>query len=300
MRKALKVVIYIVGTLIVIGAILAFTAQMLSERKRQRVIDVKVTPLAYVSDEASLARGKHLFLSRGCAECHGENGGGHVVIDQGGMYIKSPNITPGAGSVVAKYTEADWVRSIRHGVNPARHPMSLMPSSDYNQVTDVDLAALIAYTRSLPPVAGEGAAIRFPLIVKALYAVGKIKDDAETIDHTRPPPQPVPDAVTAENGAYLAHLCAGCHGDKFSGGPIPGTPPEWPPAANLTPGEGSAMVRYDAPEKFLAMIRTGKRPDNSAVSAVMPFPTLKNMSDTELGALYVYLKTLPPLSAGNR
>ena len=300
MRKALKVVIYIVGTLIVIGAILAFTAQMLSERKRQRVIDVKVTPLAYVSDEASLARGKHLFLSRGCAECHGENGGGHVVIDQGGMYIKSPNITPGPGGVVAKYTEADWVRSIRHGVNPDHHPMSLMPSSDYNQFTDVDLAALIAYTRSLPPVAGEGATIRFPLIVKALYAVGKIKDDAETIDHTRPPPQPVPDAVTAENGAYLAHLCAGCHGDKFSGGPIPGTPPEWPPAANLTPGEGSAMVRYDAPEKFLAMIRTGKRPDNSAVSAVMPFPTLKNMSDTELGALYVYLKTLPPLSAGNR
>ena len=300
MRKALKVVIYIVVTLVVIGAILAFAAQMLSERKRQRVVDVNMTPLAYVSDEASLARGKHLFLSRGCAECHGENGGGHVVIDQGGMYIKSPNITPGAGSVVAKYTEADWVRSIRHGVNPDRHPMSLMPSSDYNQFTDVDLAALIAYTRSLPPAAGEGATIRFPLIVKALYAVGKIKDDAETIDHMRPPPQPVPDAVTAENGAYLAHLCAGCHGDKFSGGPIPGTPPEWPPAANLTSGEGSAMVRYDAPEKFLAMIRTGKRPDSSAVSTVMPFPSLKNMSDTELGALYVYLKTLPPLSAGNR
>ena len=71
-------------------------------------------------------------------------------------------------------------------------------------------------------------------------------------------------------------------------------------AANLTPGDDSAMLRYDAPEKFVAMIRTGKRPDNSAVSSVMPFPTLKNMSDTELGALYVYLKTLPPRPAGNR
>ena len=300
MRRALKVVIYVIVTLVVIGAILGAAAQMLSERKRQRVIDVKVAPLAFVSDEAALARGKHLFLSRGCAECHAENGAGHVVIDQGGMYIKSPNITAGPGSVVAKYAEADWVRAIRHGVNPHGHPMILMPSADYNQMTDADLTALVAYVRSLPPVTGEGATIRLPLIVKALYAVGTIKDDAETIDHTRQPPQPVPDAVTPENGAYIAHMCIGCHGQGFSGGPIPGAPPEWPPAANLTPGEGNAMKRYDAPEKFVAMIRTGKRPDNSAVSSVMPFPSLKNMSDTELGALYVYLKTLPPRATGNR
>jgi len=300
MRKALKVAVYVVVTLLVIGALLAFAAQLLSERKRQRTVDVNVQALAYVSDEASLVRGKHLFISRGCAECHGENGGGHVVIDQGGMYIKSPNITKGPGNVVAKYSEADWVRTIRHGVNPDRHPMMVMPSGDYNQMTDADLAAVIAYVRSLPPVAGEGATIRLPLIVKALYAAGKIQDDAETIDHSRPPPQPVPDAVTAENGAYLANMCTGCHGRGLSGGPIPGTPPEWPPAANLTPGEGSAMMRYDTPAKFTAMIRTGKRPDDSNVSSVMPFAALKNLSDVELGALYAYLKTLPPRSGGNR
>ena len=110
MRKVFKIIIYVVVGLVVIGALGAFAAQMLSDRKRQRTIDIKVEPLAYVSDDASLARGKHLFMSRGCAECHGENGGGHIVIDQGGMYIKSPNITNGSGSVVAKYTEADWVR----------------------------------------------------------------------------------------------------------------------------------------------------------------------------------------------
>ena len=300
MRKAFKIVVYVVVALVVIGALLALSAQLLSERKRQRTIDVDVQPLAYASDEASLARGKHLFMSRGCAECHGENGGGHVVIDQGGMYVKSPNITNGPGSVVAKYSEADWVRTIRHGVNPDRHPLILMPSGDYNQLTDADLAAVIAYVRSLPPVAGEVATIRLPMIVKALYAAGKIQDDAETIDHSRLPPKPVPDAVTPENGAYLANMCTGCHGRNFSGGPIPGTPPEWPPAANLTPGEGSGMIRYDTPAKFIAMIRTTKRPDNSGVSSVMPFATLKNLNDTELGALYAYLKTLPPRAGGNR
>ena len=59
------------------------------------------------------------------------------------------------------------------------------------------------------------------------------------------------------------------------------------------------MTRYDAPAKFVAMIRTGKRPDSSEVSAVMPFPSLRNLNDTELGALYAYLKTLPPRAAGN-
>ena len=300
MRKALKVSLYVIIALVAIAALLALLAHVLSERKRQRTIDVPVDPLAFVSDDASIARGKHLFMSRGCAECHGENGGGHVVIDQDGMFIKSPNITRGAGSVVANYGEVDWVRTIRHGIKPARHPMILMPSADYNQLTNADLAALIAYTRSLPPVAGEGAVIHLPLIVKALYAVGEIQDDAATIDHTRPPPTPVADAVTPENGAYVANICIGCHGAGLSGGEIPGAPPAWPPAANLTPGDGSAMARYDTPNKFVTMIRTAKRPDGSDVSAVMPFATLRNLSDTELGALYAYLKTVPPRATGNR
>jgi mono/diheme cytochrome c family protein len=300
MRKALKLSLYVIVALIAVVALLAILAHVLSERKRQRTIEVPVDPLAFVSDDASIARGKHLFMSRGCAECHGENGAGHVVIDQSGMFIKSPNITRGSGSAVANYGEVDWVRTIRHGIKPDKHPVILMPSADYNQLTNVDLAALIAYVRSLPPVSGEGAVIRLPLIVKALYAVGKINDDAETIDHTRPPPNPVADAVTPENGAYITNTCIGCHGPGLSGGEIPGAPPEWPPAANLTPGNGSAMTRYDTPNKFVTMIRTAKRPDGTDVSRVMPFPSLKNLSDTELGALYAYLKTLPPRAAGNR
>jgi mono/diheme cytochrome c family protein len=300
MRKAIKIVAIVVAGLVVLAACLALLASALSERKRQRAIDVAVTPVAYVSDDSARARGKYLFESRGCAECHGADGRGIVVIDSGGLYIKSPNISAGPGSVVDKYTEADWVRTIRHGVKPDRHPVIIMPSKDYNRLTDADLAALVAYTRSLPPVSGEGASIRFPLIVKALYAAGKIKDDAEEIDHALPPSKAVPDAVTIEHGAYVANMCLGCHGSNLSGGPIPGTPPEWPPAANLTPGAGSAMPRYDSPEKFVAMLRTGKRPDATAVSAVMPFESLKHLSDTDIAALYMYLKSLPPRNAGGR
>jgi mono/diheme cytochrome c family protein len=299
MRKGLKVVAFVVGGLLVAGVVLALAAVWLSERKRTRVIELTIAPVRYVMDDAAIRRGKYLYESRGCMECHGADGAGRDVIDDpAGMYIKSPNISPGAGSVVRNYTEADWVRSIRHGVSPRGHPLFIMPSKDYNQMTDADLAALVAYVRSLPPAAGEGAVVRLPLMVKALYALGAVKDDAERIDHARPPPAPVPEAVTAEHGAYVAKMCAGCHGDGFSGGKIPGAPPAWPPSANLTPGAGSAMPRYDTAEKFAAMLRTGKRPDGSAVSPVMPFPSLRNLSDTDVRAVYVYLQGLPARPAG--
>jgi hypothetical protein len=70
--------------------------------------------------------------------------------------------------------------------------------------------------------------------------------------------------------------------------------PDWPPAPRLAPGPGSAMARYDTPARFAAMMRSGKRPDGSAVSAVMPFTTLRNLSDTDLDAIYAYLSALAP------
>jgi mono/diheme cytochrome c family protein len=301
MRRVFKVVTIAIAGLVAIATLLAFLAGWLGERKRQRIIDLTVAPVAFVSGAAALERGKYLYESRGCMECHGVDGGGREVVnDAGGMYVKSPNISPGPGSVVKDYTEADWVRAVRHGVSANKHPLFLMPSADYNQMTDADLAALVAYVRALPPVPGGAAVVRFPFLVKVLYAIGEIKDDADVIDHTLPPSAPVAESISVEHGAYVANLCRGCHGDGFSGGKIPGTPPDWPAAANLTPGSGSAMARYDSAEKFSAMLRTGKRPDGSAVSSVMPFPTLRHLDDTDVGALYVYLKSLPPRAAGGR
>ncbi len=301
MRKILKAAAFVLGALVIVAVALGLAAGPLSERKRARVVDFVVAPVAYVQGEAAIKRGKYLFDSRGCMQCHGADGAGREVInDPNGMYIKSPNISPGPGSVVKGYTEADWVRSIRHGVSPQKHPLFLMPSKDYNRMTDADVAALVAYVRSLPPTSGTAAEVRFPFMVKALYASGAVNDDAELIDHSLPPPAPVPEAVSVEHGKYVVAMCTGCHGDGLSGGKIPGTPPEWPPAANLTPGAGSVMPRYDSVDKFAGMLRTGKRPDGSPVSTVMPFPTLRNLNDTDVGAIYVYLKTVPARPEGSR
>jgi mono/diheme cytochrome c family protein len=192
------------------------------------------------------------------------------------------------------------VRTIRHGVKPARQPLFIMPSEDYNRLTDTDLGALVAYVKQLAPVAGSGLVARIPPLVKTLYAAGVIRDAAEKIDHTLPPSTPVAEDGSATQGAYVANGCIGCHGPRLSGGKIPGAPPAWPAAANLTPGEGSAMARYAGVGQFTAMLRTGKRPDGTAVSAVMPFSSLRELNDTEAKALFAHLKQLAPVAAGSR
>jgi mono/diheme cytochrome c family protein len=299
-KKALRLAAIVLIVVAVAAVAAFFGAAWMGDRKMQRTVDVRVVPVPYAKDRAAAKLGKYIFESRGCSECHGDDGRGIAFIDTPGMQVKSPNITTGPGGVVSDYNEGDWVRAIRHGVNPQGHALFLMPCEDYNRMNDSDFAALVAYTRGLPPVAGESAAIRLPMMVKALYGVGLIRDGSEKIDHRRPPSPPVPVAATVEHGAYVANMCMGCHGAALSGGPVPGAPPDWPPAANLTPGEGGTMARYDTAGMFMAMMRTGKRPDGTEVSQVMPFMTLRNMNDTDLTAMHAYLKTLPPRRTGER
>ena len=299
MHKIVKITGVGVAALAAIAAAAAYTTCAVADHKAHRVVDVAPAPVAYRTDEESLRRGRYLFATRGCMHCHGADGGGRAFIDDPkGLYIKSPNIT--SDGVVKDYTETDWVRSIRHGVKPSGQPLLVMPSADFNRLTDEDLAAIVAYARSLPPAPGGAAEIRLPLIVKALYGLGVVQDAAEKIDHTVPPSPPIPPAVTPEYGAYVANSCIGCHGASLSGGKIPGGPPDWPSAANLTPGSHSVMPRYDTPEKFVAMMHSGQRPDGSAVSPVMPFETLAAMSEVDLRAVYAYLSTLASRPHGSR
>ena len=290
----------LLGIVAAAAAALAVGAH-LGDRKMQRRVEVKLDAVPFRSDAATIERGRYLYVSRNCAECHGANGAGKDVVNDGkGLLIHAPNITASAGSAVAAYTALDWTRTIRHGVKPDGRPTIVMPSEDYARFTDADVAAVVAYVRQLPPAAGPGATIAFPLPVRALYAAGLVKDAAERIDHTLAPAQPVPEGVTVAHGAYVANTCIGCHGEHLSGGKIPGAPPDWPAAANLTPGAGSALSRYPTADAMIAMFRSGKRPDGSAVSPVMPFAGLRAMSDTDARALYLYLNSVPARASGQR
>ena len=286
------------GVLLVLAAAGVATGLQLAERKMARKVAVDVQPVALGSDTAALQRGKYLFSSRGCADCHGANGTGKVFVDNGkDLRIKGPNITTGSGGVVAAYQPADWVRTIRHGVTPAGRPLMIMPSEDYNRLTDADLGALVAYVKTLPPATGTGAEVVLPLPARVLYGFGAIQDAAAKIDHALPPATAVAEGVNVQHGAYVANMCLGCHNPQLTGGRIPGGPPEWPPAANLTPVADSGMTAYAQPEALMKMFKTGVRADGSKIQ-VMPFDSLRELNETDVRALHMYLRSLPPRPRG--
>lgn len=300
MNKWVKRTSIVLAGLAALGIATAVVGKVLGERKMVRKIDVPVAPVEVIADAAHIEHGRYLYTTRGCADCHGANGAGKVVIKDGGMYVVAPNITAGPNGVTANYKVVDWVRTVRHGVKPNGNPALIMPSADYNRLTDDDMGSLVAYVQQMKPVPGERALIKVPVPVKALYAFGVIPDAAEIIDHNLPPAKAVTASVTPSYGAYVANSCIGCHGAHLSGGKIPGGAPTWPAASNLTPGKGSAMTRYPTAESFIAMLRSGHRPDGSAISPVMPFASLGQMNDTDLRALHAYLQTVPPRAAGQR
>jgi mono/diheme cytochrome c family protein len=293
--KWIAAAVAVVAVVVVGAAVLGY---QMAERKMMRKLDVPVKPVAYSGEAQALQRGKYLFESRGCVDCHGANGGGREFVNDGkGLRFAGPNITP--GGVTASYRPEDWVRIIRHGVKPNGQPAMIMPSEDYNRFTDQDLASLVAHVRGLPPLQGGAAIMELPVPVRVLYGFGAIKDAADKIDHSLPTAQPVAEAVNPQHGAYVANMCLGCHGEHLSGGKIPGGPPDWPAAANITPGEGTAMSRYPSAAQFVTMLRTGKRPDGSPIK-VMPFESLAKLNDVDAQALYEYLKTVPARPAGGR
>ncbi len=265
---------------------------IMGERRAARHVTVSVQPVALRDDATAVERGRYLFGSRGCVDCHGATGGGATLADDGkGLKLAGPNITAG-NPRVASYQPVDWVRSIRHGVGSDGRVLRLMPSEDYNRLTDEDLAGIMAYVRQLAPQQGnEHGVIQLPLPGRVMYGLGQIPEAYARIDHGLPPATPVAEGVTVAHGRYVAQMCIGCHGDGLAGGPIVGAPPDWPPAARLAPGDTSVMPRYQDAEAFVAMMRSGKRADGSAIG-VMPFDSLKTMNDTDLRALHMFLAQL--------
>jgi mono/diheme cytochrome c family protein len=281
--------------LVAVAAIAAFG---LSEVRLRRTYQIDVEQPAIPADAASIERGRHLATSvTMCAACHSDNFeapdlAGSVFLDIPPALLAAPNLTSGAGGVGARYTDADWVRAIRHGVRPDGSPLLFMPTANFYHLTDADVAAIIAYLRSLPAVDNQPPASQIYPLGRALMAAGQLSLPAESLDHRAPRVPAPPAGRTAEYGRYLTTIstCRDCHGANLSGGPI--DEPGAPPAPNLTPG--GALVGWSE-DDFIQTIRTGLRPGGSPLLEPMPWQIAAQMTDDELGAIFRYLRSLPAL-----
>jgi len=175
-----------------------------------------------------------------------------------------------------------------------------MPTRDFAALSDADTADLIAYVKSRPPVDRTLAPSYIGPVGRALFAFGQLPMlEARLIDQHATHVARVENAPTVEFGNYLARACTGCHGQHFSGGPIPGVPPDFPIPANITPDAATGIGAYTK-DDFYRVFREGKKRDGSAVNTFMPWQAMGRFTDTELDALWAYLRTVPAMPKGHR
>lgn len=299
MKRLLKWLGFAVTGLAALLIVVAVTVYFSSSAKLEKKHVVNVLPVAIPSDAAAVARGRHIAETRGCADCHGKDLAGAVVIDDPAMgHVAGPNLTRGSGGLPAGFGDMDLVRAIRHGVMPDGRGLYLMPSVDFSTLSDADMGALIAYLKSVGPVNRASDPVKLGPVARTLVALGKIQLDAEKIDHDNVRPAAVVPGATIEYGRYLAVGCTGCHGSNFSGGKIAIGPPGWPPAANLTPQAEAGIAKWSE-EDFIKTLRTARRPDGTELNVVMP-RAFGRLDEIELKALWAFLKTLPPAATGTR
>lgn len=322
MKLFLRGVAVIATGIIVLGAGTYVWASSTSSRSLARVLDAHVwdVPIPFPIPDPEIAllgltpseaeaeahsraieRGRHLVEARyACAECHGSDFGGGVMVDAFPIgRLLGPNLTSGRGGVTSSYTTTDWDRIVRHGIRPDGRP-AVMPSEDFLLMSDQELSDIIVYIQALDPVDNEVPPVRLGPLGKLLVARGEIILSADLIEGHQAPHSalPPPAEVSFAFGQHLAGVCTGCHAMDLAGGKIAGGDPSWLPAANLTPHpDGLAGWSY---VDFRRAMLDGRRPDGSEVREPMSLitPFARNMTEVELEAIWTYLQSLPPRPTG--
>src|SRR6185369_17554777 len=225
--------------------------------------------------------------------------GGRVLVDAFPIgRLAAPNLTRGKGGAGGRLDAASTERAIRHGLGEGGRLLLYMPTTDFNALTDADTADLIAYVSAVPPVDRDVPAPAAGPLMRTLFVLDKAPlVYALRVDQHAAHAATMAPAATAEYGRYLANSCTGCHGEHFSGGRVPGTPPSFPPARNITPDPGDGIGKWSEAE-FNAALRSGKRPDGSTLNTFMPWKAFATMTDLEVDALWAYLQTVPARATG--
>jgi mono/diheme cytochrome c family protein len=258
----------------------------------RRTYDLPDSTVRAATDSASRIRGRHLAEAiNKCQECHGPDLGGELWIDAPAFgRLAGVNLTTGRGGLRG-YSDADFERAIRHGVGRDRQPLIFMPAEAFAAMSDEDLAALLGYLRSLPPVDREMPQPTVGPVARALYLAGNFPLlPVKLIDHDSRPPAPPP-GVTVEYGRYLATIggCRSCHGLALAGDANPDAP-------DITVGRLGSWTEED----FVRSLRRGMRPDGSAIDPEkMPWVASGRMTDEEVRAVWLYMRSLPAGATGD-
>lgn len=239
-----------------------------------------------------VARGEHLAQVV-CASCHSPDrlnplplaGGDRSLSVDAGLPLGTliaPNLTPASG--IAQWSDPEIARAIRQRVDPQNRPI-LMPAVALSNLSDEDVAALVAYLRSQPAVENKVPPIQPSLLTAVLTGVGLFDVSVPEIQGQVVAPVR---AVTPEYGKYIVDYldCRTCHGSDLAGGEPPlGNGP------NLT-----NIMNAWSEEQFTSFMRTGvDRVGRKINPNIMPWIEIGRLNDMEMQALYLYLSSLEPI-----
>jgi mono/diheme cytochrome c family protein len=258
--------------------------------------------------ESLLERGAYLMHSIvACGNCHTPQGpegplpgmelAGGVPFGDFGPSVVSANITPDKETGVGGWSEEELGRAIREGIRPDGTLIGPpMPFEFYRGISDADLAAIIAYLRSVPAVKNSVPRSSYPFPLPASYG-----EPAKSV--VAPP-----ESDRLAYGAYLGTIghCLHCHTPlrsdrpemdhaRLGAGGLTLTGP-WGEvvSANITPDSETGIGGWSDAEIKRA-VAEGVRPDGSQLAGPMPTPYFARMTDADLDALVLWLRTLTPV-----
>ncbi len=299
--KILGILVLLVVLAIASGLIYVFTAFPKKEPLQQ--ITVQATPQL-------LQRGEYLVHHVVvCTHCHsqrkmevfatpavpGTEGSGDLFIkdaELGELY--SPNITPHA---IKNWTDGELIRAVTAGVNQKGDPLfPIMPYKVYANLKEEDLHAVIAYVRSLEPIAYQvpPTKLKFPLNLIVRMIPGPAEKDAK---------------AQSNPGNYLTKVagCIDCHTPLTDKGePVPGMTLAGGQdfvivkSANITPDVDTGIGKWTK-EDFISAFKKWQDPAMQQIvvperqNTVMPWISYSAMKEEDLAAIYDYLRTVPPI-----
>ena len=139
MRRALRILGRVVLVLVLLIVVAVTTLYFLAQRRLNKSWQVTVPSITVPTDADAVARGKKIVtVYVPCGDCHGADFGSKVMIDDAAMgRLWASNLTRGRGGIAATYTDADWVRTLLHGVKPDGRTVVFMPSHEFH-LTEAD------------------------------------------------------------------------------------------------------------------------------------------------------------------
>jgi Cytochrome C oxidase, cbb3-type, subunit III len=269
---------------------------------------------------ARLARGKYLYRHiAACNDCHSERDfirfGGPVIDGREGAgsvfplelglpgTIVAPNITPDRETGVGNWTDGEIIRAIREGISrDGRALFPLMPYTDFRQMSDDDVYAIVAYMKTLRPLknALPRSQIDFPvsMLIKSLpQPAGRVV----SVNRTNP----------LKYGQYLVTLagCRNCHtpmerGQRereklLAGGQLFRTRMGTVVSANITPDKDTGMGNWSEQDFLNEFYQYRKYAEQGSPKVgpegftLMPWLAFSQLQEEDLKAIFVFLKTQP-------